>query len=396
MIQNARKDRRSKLCLGYPFLVIATTKVAPLLYVPIEVIEDSEESVILRPDETEISYAALKELKFTEEEIAAFLDDCEALRSDLEMLESRVLLKVDEIYGHALPREQNRPEAGTLWMRPSLFLISDRTTTGNLIRELQELASPKYWASAPESLRILLNNAPEHEYPALPPGADTSIYVKPINPQQAQALHATRSEHIVVVTGPPGTGKSQLVLNTLVDGVIRGQRVLFASRNNKAVDVVMQRLQEEINFRGAVRTGSRIHREDAARQMRLALSQIGQAGPVPDFRKTKAAYETAVQNEIHARGQIREIRRLHGLARSYREERDRYLDLLPPALRRVVQHTPLDYRPREAEPLDEVLSGLLTQALHLRDSRLSLEEKRSHIFSLSDDNHTLLAAVARI
>src|SRR5207244_7890626 len=45
-----------------------------------------------------------------------------------------------------------------------------------------------------------------------------------------------------VVTGPPGTGKSQVVTNMLVNAAWRGMKVLFASKNNKAVDVVEARV----------------------------------------------------------------------------------------------------------------------------------------------------------
>ena len=43
---------------------------------------------------------------------------------------------------------------------------------------------------------------------------------------------------LTVVTGPPGTGKSQLVSALLINAAWQGKRVLFASKNNKAVDVV--------------------------------------------------------------------------------------------------------------------------------------------------------------
>ncbi len=52
-----------------------------------------------------------------------------------------------------------------------------------------------------------------------------------------------------------------------------GKKVLFASHNNKAVDVVMNRLQGEIRFQGAIRTGSRPNRKKAVDQMESAIGQ---------------------------------------------------------------------------------------------------------------------------
>ena len=50
--------------------------------------------------------------------------------------------------------------------------------------------------------------------------------------------------------------------------------VLFASHNNKAVDVVMDRLQDEIRFQGAIRTGNKTNKKKAVAQMETALAQI--------------------------------------------------------------------------------------------------------------------------
>lgn len=64
----------------------------------------------------------------------------------------------------------------------------------------------------------------------------------PLNEEQRQAVKKSLTEPLTVVTGPPGTGKSQVVTNILVNAVYNGQKVLFASKNHKAVDVVNERV----------------------------------------------------------------------------------------------------------------------------------------------------------
>jgi very-short-patch-repair endonuclease len=67
------------------------------------------------------------------------------------------------------------------------------------------------------------------------------LEVVPMNTEQREAVRKALSDPLTVITGPPGTGKSQVVTNLLVNCAWRGQKVLFASKNNKAVDVVEER-----------------------------------------------------------------------------------------------------------------------------------------------------------
>lgn len=64
----------------------------------------------------------------------------------------------------------------------------------------------------------------------------------PLNTEQREAIEHALSRPLTVITGPPGTGKSQVVSSLLINGAKLGKRVLFASKNNKAVDVVEARV----------------------------------------------------------------------------------------------------------------------------------------------------------
>jgi superfamily I DNA and/or RNA helicase/very-short-patch-repair endonuclease len=68
------------------------------------------------------------------------------------------------------------------------------------------------------------------------------IAVLPLNTEQEQAVKAALTEQLTIITGPPGTGKSQVVTNALINCAWQGKSVLFASKNNKAVDVVEERV----------------------------------------------------------------------------------------------------------------------------------------------------------
>jgi very-short-patch-repair endonuclease len=66
--------------------------------------------------------------------------------------------------------------------------------------------------------------------------------VAPLNGEQRQATASLLLRDVSVITGPPGTGKSQVVSSTIANARLRGQTVLFTSRNHKAIDAVVTRL----------------------------------------------------------------------------------------------------------------------------------------------------------
>lgn len=79
----------------------------------------------------------------------------------------------------------------------------------------------------------------------------------PLNEEQREAILKGLSSELTVVTGPPGTGKSQVVASLIVNAVYQGQTVLFSSKNNKAVDVVSDRVNALTNRQVMLRLGSK-------------------------------------------------------------------------------------------------------------------------------------------
>ncbi|NLY92622.1 MAG: DUF4011 domain-containing protein [Myxococcales bacterium] len=61
--------------------------------------------------------------------------------------------------------------------------------------------------------------------------------------QEAAMLRA-RTEPCLVIHGPPGTGKSQVIVNLIADALARGDRVLVCCQKRAALDVVHQRLEK--------------------------------------------------------------------------------------------------------------------------------------------------------
>lgn len=65
-----------------------------------------------------------------------------------------------------------------------------------------------------------------------------------LSDSQEDVIRKIEQNPLVAVYGPPGTGKSQTIVNLVAHLVANGKTVLVASRMDKAVDVVAQRLNE--------------------------------------------------------------------------------------------------------------------------------------------------------
>ena len=103
------------------------------------------------------------------------------------------------------------------------------------------------------------------------------IEVLPMNTEQRAAVLSALTAQHTVITGPPGTGKSQIVTNLLINAAWREMKVLFASRNNKAVDVVEARINALGNRPVLLRLGANEYQARLGSYMSAMLS--GQPGP---------------------------------------------------------------------------------------------------------------------
>ena len=95
----------------------------------------------------------------------------------------------------------------------------------------------------------------------------------PLNTEQRQAVVQGLSAPLTVVTGPPGTGKSQVVTSLLANMAWQGGSVLFASKNNHAVDVVESRANDLGPHPLLLRLGKEEHHARLAQHLTAALAE---------------------------------------------------------------------------------------------------------------------------
>ena len=132
-------------------------------------------------------------------------------------------------------------EEGGIYNRAIVFGCERSPYTKGLEQELAELQKKTEAAYQPTALGAWLRR--DFTSFKIPLVQDSELLEPlPLNSEQREAIEKGLTRPLTVITGPPGTGKSQVVSTLLVNAAKRGLRVLFASKNNKAVDVVETRV----------------------------------------------------------------------------------------------------------------------------------------------------------
>ncbi len=163
--------------------------------------------------------------------------------------------------------------AGGMYNRAVIVIGEKSKYTAGLDRELTQLKSAPDSRLGSSALRLFFGESSPSTSP-VSEDASTLYEVVPLNEEQRDAVQSAMTKPLTVVTGPPGTGKSQVVTTILANAYLRGQRVLFTSRNHKAVDVVQDRLNSLCGYPLAIRAGSKRGDRNLKSELLAFLTQM--------------------------------------------------------------------------------------------------------------------------
>jgi superfamily I DNA and/or RNA helicase len=111
------------------------------------------------------------------------------------------------------------------------------------------------------------------------------LHILPMDYSQAQAVSAAM-EQSIIIAGPPGTGKSQTIINLAINEINQGKKVAIVSQKYAAIQVILHRLNQLdlndfiLNFNGKL---------DAISQIENTTKLVLEGGtklPVLDFNLT--------------------------------------------------------------------------------------------------------------
>lgn len=266
MMGRIRSERgRLAMYLGYPSALKHQTSkksnwegyfLEPLLLFPVDLGNSPHDVPKLESGFPLFNRTALRRLSNTERD--AFLEELLQLERELGLTDVDELPELDElarrlesirpewpwketINPDELPNTPGIPELNQegIYNRAVLVVGERSPFTQGLEAELKQLAR-----IPPTQMQ---NTVLGQWLESIPSAKDSSelqpiIEVLPLNSEQRQAIKQAMTSPLTIITGPPGTGKSQVVTDLLINAAWYGKRVVFASKNNKAVDVVESRV----------------------------------------------------------------------------------------------------------------------------------------------------------
>lgn len=121
----------------------------------------------------------------------------------------------------------------------------------NVVRQLEKLPASPDTALHAYCTRRLARQAP----------AGSLIYPFGVNASQLVAVERAFTSQVSLIEGPPGTGKTQTILNIIANVLVRGKTVAVLSNNNAAVENVYEKLGKSGLDYLVARLGSKEHRE---------------------------------------------------------------------------------------------------------------------------------------
>jgi primosomal replication protein N'' len=245
--------------LGFPFVLVrdarmtsTKARIAPVLLWPVvlDVANGAGRTATLMfdRDREEIRLNPALEGLFGTQEFGRW----KAAREDLLARGTFKIRDVMDVFGGlaapmsrelaAVPSKDTSIPSGSCQLAPAGALFNAEFTGQAVANDLRQMRqTPPAGTSLDAMLRI--PDAPK-TMPTIPTAREQDRYVVvESDPSQDSAILQARVAPGLLVEGPPGTGKSQTIVNIIADAMGRGETVLIVCQKYSALKVVHKRLE---------------------------------------------------------------------------------------------------------------------------------------------------------
>ena len=212
---------------------------------------------------------------------------------------------VEEIIAEeeAKQKQIKKLEKISLTKQAAIILTKRPSITAGVLHELTQIAEQPSGIYRETALNIIneeYNLSKEKAVPIKDMKEIKDFY--PITPlslsdSQEKVIKNIDNNKFIAVQGPPGTGKSQTIVNLVAHLIANGKTVLVASRMDKAVDVVAERLNELGAPYLALRAGRMNYQKQLSYQLQDLLS--GKVDLDSEFEDSLFASVDDMKNHIN-------------------------------------------------------------------------------------------------
>ena len=298
MIQSELNQKEKYLIYGYLFLVGGNSKsrkknefLTPLLYMPCKLERNginincmlTDEFLSLNTgaltslmqkndDEEEMEQLieglldVVPTLPITQEKMEIFITTLKSIIPDVEVkFDSKDTVvednlskdtsssKSDEDEDEIQEEEESIPQKTsgkidkiTLTNQCAIILTKRPSVTAGVLHELMQISEKPSGVYRETVLNLINEEYIQAKSAEIPKKKSDFFPVTPLalSDSQLSVIENLETNQLVSVCGPPGTGKSQTIVNLVAHLIANGKTVLVASRMDKAVDVVADRLNE--------------------------------------------------------------------------------------------------------------------------------------------------------
>lgn len=346
--QSLKSNNNLPLFYGYPIFVDRNGKLSPIFYVQLYYEEKQIESegkgeslgIVLTKESVtpEFNHYILTNRGLDIEEIDKIRAEIDYERSFNEkiillktLLEMPDLILSPKLDDKALVRKWE-PQI----INKSMLYFGRRSGyTKGLLSELEILKKYHSKKLLDTSLSIITNGKSKQKIKRSYKEPLLEVFI--LNESQEKAVQSALVNDLTVITGPPGTGKSQVVLNIMANAIWNEQTVLFASKNNKAVNVVVDKMKSSLEENFIIRMGNDIYRKEAAQQMETLFEKRESYHLDPNYTKYPARINKITKEIVEKRKIIDRISKLNRKIEDIYKNIDVYTKLIPDPLNRVFQ-----------------------------------------------------------
>jgi len=204
--------------------------------------------------------------------------DVEAMQEVISSLSSKkgatLLNKLEKALKETFPKwdasksiDIGNMNVGDLSNQSLILVGAESQFSQTLVNELRQISMRTDWRNT--AAAKLFNTANSR-------AVDAPEVIAPLalNESQEEAIGKLSTSSVVVVTGPPGTGKSQVISALVSQSWLVEKSVLVTSVNNAAVDVAVARIKE-LDPALVLRTGNKASREALSQEIESFIERAG-------------------------------------------------------------------------------------------------------------------------